>query len=72
MKTKIHNKSIGIDLNQSFNENNQHREYLPELKTSWIETLKSLSLSVAICLIIFPIGFILVGIIYRHSCVAKT
>jgi len=79
MKNKIHN-TIGINLsdqesitnfNQSFNENNTYREFLPEVNKKWFENLKSLSLFVVICLIIFPCVFIIIGIIYRHSCVAK-
>jgi hypothetical protein len=79
MKNKIHN-TIGINLsdqesitnfNQSFNENNTYREFLPEVKKKWFDTFKSLSLFVIICLIIFPCVFIIIGIIYRNSCIAK-
>jgi hypothetical protein len=38
---------------------------------SWIDILKNLSLAIIICLIIIPIVFIIIGMIYRNSCVAK-
>jgi hypothetical protein len=47
------------NLNQSFNENKKAK--------SWTNTLKNLSL----ISIIFPIIFIIIGIIYRNSCIAK-
>jgi hypothetical protein len=55
-------------LNQSFNANPKNHQYLPEIK----KPLKNLSVTSIICLIILPIVFIIIGIIYRNSCLAKS
>jgi hypothetical protein len=55
-------------LNQSFNANSKNEKFL---KKSSIESLKNFSLTSIICLIILPILFIIIGIIYRNSCLAK-
>ncbi len=66
--------SMGINLNdleslnQSFNANPKNHQYLPEIK----KPLKNLSVTSIICLIILPIVFIIIGIIYRNSCLAKS
>jgi hypothetical protein len=68
MKTKTPN-SFEINFNQSYND--LHRQYQPELNKSWRDTLKGLSLSLLICLIVFPVVFIFIGMFYRNSCVVK-
>ena len=59
---EIMKNKIGLNLNDEFRS---------EINQSWIDTLKKFSLWIIICLIIFPILFILIGFIYRDSCVAK-
>jgi hypothetical protein len=68
MKNQLHDLESMMHLNQSYNGNPIH---LSERTKSWIENLKNLSLIAIICLIIFPIIFIIIGIIYRNACVAK-
>jgi len=55
----LNNLELLTNLNQSFNENKKHNKFLSQINKSFI------------CLIIFPIIFIIIGIIYRNSCVAK-
>ncbi|CAF1205911.1 unnamed protein product [Adineta ricciae] len=50
---------------------NFNEDSVPEDKHVWFHTLKKLSLSVLICLIILPSVFILIGLIYKDSCLAK-
>ncbi len=59
---EIMKNKIGINLNDEFRS---------DINQSWIDTFKKLSLWIIICLIIFPIIFIIIGFIYRNSCVAK-
>jgi len=58
----LNNLELLTNLNQSFNENKKHKKFLSQINKSFISI---------ICLIIFPIIFIIIGIIYRNSCVAK-
>ncbi|CAF0834063.1 unnamed protein product [Rotaria sordida] len=75
MKNQLHH-SIDTDLNdlesltnfnQSFNEHDKQQER----KKILIQIFNNLSLYIIICLIIFPIIFLVIGIIYRNSCIAK-
>ena len=66
--TMKNNGTNSSDLQTMMNFN---EDSVPEDKHVWFHTLKRLSLSVLICLIILPSVFILIGLIYKDSCLAK-